>query len=198
MTEAQAKAISRADKPILVYVYNDEVDEDARFAIEEASAFVDDKVAIGARFFTCVRIDAETAKNDRALKEHVGRANSLIFVRPDYKVAKTIMFKGKKISARKVFGGMCATMKLDYQNCVSSAYSKMKKVQKDRLKLDQEQNKVGSLDDKIANEKTASRREKLIAQRDKIQEKLDAKYEKIDARETELFELKLKRAKATS
>lgn len=198
MTEAQAAAISRNDKPLIVYVYNDEVDEDARFSIENASAFVDDKVAIGARFFDCVRIDAETAKNDRALKEHIGRANSLIFVRPDFKVAKVVHFKGTKINARKVFGNMCSTMKFDYENCVSTAYSKMKKIQKSRLKLDQELSKVSALDLKIADEKSARRRDKLVAQRDKMQEALDTKYEKFDAQEAKLFELTLKQSKTTS
>ena len=198
MTEEQATAASRNERPILVYVYNDEIDEESRFSIEKASAFADDKVAVGARFFDCVRIDAATAKEDHALKEHIGRANSLIFVRPDYKVSKVFHFKGDKIQARKVFGGMCATMRLDYANCVKTAYGKMKKIQKERVSLDQEQIKVSAIDDKIVNEKSAKRRDKLVAERDKLQTKLDTQYEKIDAKEAKLFELAAKKAKATS
>jgi hypothetical protein len=198
MTEEQATAASRNDRPILVYVYNDEIDEESRFSIAKASAFADDKVAVGARFFDCVRIDAATAKEDHALKAHIGRANSLIFVRPDYKVSKVFHFKGVKIQARKVFGEMCATMRLDYANCVKTAYGKMKKIQKERVSLDQDQVKVSAIDDKIVNEKSAKRRDKLVAERDKLQTKLDAQYEKIDAKEAKLFELTAKKSKATS
>jgi hypothetical protein len=198
MSEEEAQAIARAERPFMVYVYNDEIDAESRFAIETASAFADDKVAVGARFFSCVRIDAATAKEDHALKEHIGRANSLIFVRPDYKVSKVFHFKGTKIQARKVFGEMCATMRLDYENCVKTAYAKTKKLQKERVKLDQEQAKITQIDDKIVNEKSAKRRDKLVAKRDKLQDELDAQYEKIDGAEAKLFELTAKTAKATS
>ena len=120
MTESQAQAISRNDKPLLVYVYNDEADEEARYSIEEASAFFDDKVAVGARLFDCVRIDMESAKSDNALKDHLGRANTIVFLRPDYKFVDSIEFKSTKVKARSVFGAMCKTMKLDYKNCVIS------------------------------------------------------------------------------
>lgn len=198
MTEKEAAAAVRNERPILVYVYNDEVEEDARFAIESASAFMDDKVAVGARYFDCVRIDAETAKKDHALKDHIGRVNSLLFVRPNYEVADALYFKGTRVNARKVFGEMCATLKLDYENCVKSAYSKMKKIQKERVDLDQEQAKIAALDGKILEEKSERRREKLIAERDELQAKLDKKFEKIDAEEAKIFELELKTAKTTS
>jgi len=198
MTEKEAAAIARNERPLLVYVYNDEVEEDARFAIESATAFMDDKVAVGARFFDCVRIDAETAKSDHMLKDHVGRVHSLVFVRPNFEVADSLQFKGTKVNARKVFGEMCATMKLDYENCVKTAYEKMRKIQKERVDLDKEQSEIAALDDKILEEKSAKRREKLVAERNELQSKLDAKFEKIDAEEAKLFELALRPAKTTS
>ena len=192
MTEKEAAAVVRHERPILVYVYNDEKDDDARFAIEEAAAFANDKVAVGARFFDCVRLDLETAKSDRMLKEHLGRQNSLLFVRPDYSVANAMHFKGSKLAAAKVFGAMCKTMKLDYSNCVKSAYSKMQKLQKSRVKLDREMVKVNQLDEKIVAEKSAKKREKMIKERDKEQEKLDAQYAKIDEKMGKLFALQVK------
>lgn len=190
MTEKEAASLSRADRPMLVYVYNEDKNDDARFAIEEASAFLNDKVAVGARFFDCVRIDLASAKKDRALKGSLGTENSLIFVRPDYKVASAIQFKATKLTASKIFGAMCATMKLDYGNCVKTAYTKMRKLQKDRVKLDRELLKVTQIDAKILNEKSAKKRERLISERDKAQEKLDSEYAKIDEQMGKLFELK--------
>jgi hypothetical protein len=191
MTEAEAQAVSRHDKPILVYVYNDEAkdNEDARFAIEAATAFIDEKVAVGTRFFDCVRIDAESAKKDRALKDHVGRANSLVFVRPNYEVADALHFRGTRVNARKVFGEMCATLRLDYENCAKKAYSAMRKIQKERVELDEEAQEVRELDAEILEEESARKRAKLIAKRDKIQKKLDDAYLKIDEAEGKLFSL---------
>ena len=198
MTEKEAAALSRMDRPMLVYVYNDEKDEDARFAIEESNAFANDKVAVGARFFDCVRIDLETAKKDRALKGHLGTENSLIFVRPDYKVATAVNFKSTKLKAAKIFSGMCKTMQMDYSNCVKTAYTKMQKLQKSRVKLDRELLKVTQIDDKIVAEKSAKKREKLIAERDKAQGKLDEQYAKIDEQMGKLFELTAKQKKTTA
>ncbi len=192
MTQEQAEAISRNDKPLVVYIYNDEVDEEARFSIEEAAAFFDDKVAVGARMFDMVRIDMESAKNDRVLKDHIGRENALVFLRPDYKFAKAIQFKGTKVKARSVFSAMCATMKLDYKNCVATTYKKMKTIQKARTKLAPDATKIAQMDDKILAETSDKSRDKLVAKRDKMQDKLDVENLKLDTQENALFTLSAK------
>ncbi|MEM8885913.1 MAG: hypothetical protein AAGD14_17750 [Planctomycetota bacterium] len=173
MTQAEAESIKAHERPMLVYVYNDERDEETRFAIEEANAFLDEKVAVGARFFDCVRIDLATAKEDAKLKDHLPRNNGLLFVRPNYEVAHAIHFKGTKVKPSAVYAKMCATMKLDYENCVKKTYKEMRKIQKDRAKLDRESNEVMKLDDKILNEKSNAKREKLIGKRDKLRKALD-------------------------
>ena len=189
MTEEEATKISRNDKPIMVYIYNDLTDEEARYSIEEASAFADDKVAVGARLFDCVRIDIESAKKDRKLADHLGRENTIVMLRPDFKFSKAIIFKGSKVKARSVFGAMCSTMKLDYKNCVATTYKKMKAIQKERSKLSPEQTKIDQYDEKILKEESAKKRDKLVAKRDKMQEKLDGEMTKLDAKEDKLFSL---------
>ena len=197
MTEEQARSISINDKPLLVYVYNDETDEEARYSIEEASAFFDDKVAVGARLFDCVRIDMESAKTDGALKDHLGRDNTVIFLRPNYKFVSAIEFKSTKVKARSVFGAMCKTMKLDYKNCVATTYKKMKTLQKERAKLTPDARKIAQVDEKILSEKSARKRDKLVANRDKMQEKLNVANAKIDQKEGKLFNLVAKSSKKT-
>lgn len=189
MTEAQAESISRSDKPLLVYVFNDAEDEESRYSIEEASAFFDDKVAVGARLFDCVRIDMESAKSDGALKEHLGRENTLIFLRPDYKFVSAIEFKSTKVKARSIFSAMCKTMKLDYKNCVSTTYKKVKALQKKRSKLEPDTRKVLDYEEKILAEENAKRRDKLVAKRDKVQAELDEANASFDEEENKLFDL---------
>ncbi len=192
MTQEQAEAITRSDKPLLVYIYNDDADKEARFSIENASAFFDDKVAVGARLFDTVRIDYESAKKDRVLKDHIGRENALVFLRPNYKFAKAIQFKGVRIKARSVFSAMCATMKLDYENCVATTYKKMKTIQKARSKLAPDATKIAQMDDKILAETSDKSRDMLVAKRGKMQDKLDAANLKLDTQETALFTLSAK------
>jgi len=192
MTEDEAKAISRHERPLMVFVYNDELDEESRFEIESASAFLDDKVAVGARYFDCVRIDLESAKGDRVLKEHVGRANSLVFVRPNYEVAEKIFFKGVRVNARKVFGDMCKTLRLDYENCARKAAKEMRDIQKERYDLQREQAEVAEIDEDISEEESPRRREKLIEKRDELQDELDKQFTKLSEAEKKLFELKAK------
>ena len=192
MTEEEAEEIGRNDRPLLVYVYNEEVDAKASFSIETSVAFYNDKVAVGARLFDAVRMDLEDAKKDRVLRDHLGRDNSLIFLRPDYKFAKAIHFKGTKVKPRAVFAAMCATMKLDYKNCVATTYKKMRVIQKARRKLAPDATKIAKIEDKIEREASEKRRARLTEQRDAMQAKLDAANAKLTAKEDALFALNAK------
>ena len=122
-------------------------------------------------------------------QDHLGRDNTVIFLRPNYKFVSAIEFKSTKVKARSVFGAMCKTMKLDYKNCVATTYKKMKTIQKERAKLTPDARKIAQVDEKILAEKSAKKREKLVVNRDKMQEKLDAANAKIDEKEGKLFNL---------
>ena len=79
MSEEQAEATQTNDRPMIVFVYDADVDEQ-RYQVEEQKAFFDDKVAVGARFFDCLRIDLESAKTDRALAKSVKKGSTLVFL----------------------------------------------------------------------------------------------------------------------
>ena len=63
MTEGESARAQRAQKPMLVYVY-DGNDEDAQIAIEEDRAFQTEKVAVGAR---CSTASASTRRMPRGI-----------------------------------------------------------------------------------------------------------------------------------
>jgi hypothetical protein len=193
MTEAEAAETMRAERPMIVYIYDGEAEEDLRFEIEECKAFFDDKVAIGARFFDCIRIDAESAREDRALAESYKKLPALVFLRPNYEVAARV---SGKFTTGKVFSSMCKTMKKDYANCVNTVVKKQQRIMKERVELTKQWGKVDELDERIADEKSDKRRAKLIKEREDLAGKLDKEMGELTATESKLYELESKAAKS--
>ena len=187
MTTAEAVATTQAERPMLVYVYDDSL-EDARDAITTDKAFADDKVAIGARYFDCLRIDADSAKDDRALAR-VRRLPALVFLRPNFKAVKIL---SGRLSANKVFGTMCATLRHDYTNSVTTVVKKQKAIMKGRVKVDRDRIKLAALEGQIADEKSRVKRARLIKQRDALQKQVDAADQKFGELEAVLYKLEAK------
>lgn len=196
MTEEEAKQTLKSDRPMLVYVYDDSDEEiDNRVVVEEDKAFFDDRVLIGARFFDCVRIDAESAKEDRALAKKVGRLPALVFVRPNYEVAKVLP---GKFNAKRIFATMTSVIKKDYENCTTCVYKAQTKLARERAKLGSEWAKLDKLNLKIADEDNTSKRAQLQRERDELEKRLNDLQAEFNAREAKLYELKRKEKKEKS
>ena len=189
MTEEEAAAVSRLDRPLLVFIYdeNADVDGDPRFEIEQHKAFQDDQVVIGARFFDCVRIDKTSAAKDRVLKPYARRSPSLVFVRPDLSAFKAL--KGK-FSARSVYSAMCATMQKDYQNCVRTAVKKQRALQKELLKVNKMRVEVVTLNERIDDTESTRKRAKLVKERDALEKEIGVAEGRLNEREGAIYELK--------
>jgi hypothetical protein len=192
MTEEQAKATLKHDSPLLVYVYDDNV-ENQRYEIEESKAMADDRVLVGTRFFDCVRIDLESARDEAVLKG-VKRAPALVILRPDYKIAKTLY---GKLTSKRVFSAMMSSVKKDYENCIDCVYKEQKKLTKKWNALNADMAKVQALSEKIADEPQRKKRSKLTKERDEMQARLSKAEEALSKEETELYALKVKQKKST-
>ncbi len=188
MTEAEAAKASRADRPMLVYVYrdSDKDSEDPRGAIESDRAFATDKVAIGARFFDCLRMTAAEAKKDRILAKMARSAPCLVFVRPNFEIAATL--RGTP-SGGKIFGAMCKTMRLDYENCVATAVKSLKGIDKARAKLQRDRDVLARLDKKLTDTRGA-RKVSLEKKRETLNDKLAKADAALLKRENSVFDLK--------
>ncbi len=195
MTEEEAVATTRATKPMLVYIYDDKADGDQRIVIEEDKAFGDEKVATGARFFDCYRIDAESAAADRSLAKHTKRLPALVFLRPNYEPADATF---GRFSAGKVFSAMCATMKMDYENCVATVVKKQADLMKERAGLDREREKLDRLNTQLNDEASAAKRAALVKERDALQAKLDEADGKLNATEAALYVMKARETATAS
>lgn len=192
MTEEQAQEAHRSDRPLLVYIYPEpasERDDDPRVAVEEDPAFREASVVVGARFFDCVRIHEEDAREDRILRSYAASAPCLVFVRPDLTPSKCL--KGR-FSAARIFQAMCATVKLDYENCLRTTLKEQGKLEDEMVKVYQRQAELAGLDRKIADEKAAARRQQLEEERKSFLAEVRAAEDALRARESALYELKPK------
>lgn len=192
MTEEEAQEAHRSDRPLLVYIYPEaasEREDDPRVAVEEDPAFREAGVVVGARFFDCVRIHEEDAREDRILKRYAASAPCLVFVRPDLTPTKCL--KGR-FSAASIFPAMCATLKLDYENCLRTTLKEQGKLEDEMVKVYQRQAEVAALDRKVEDEKNAERKKQVEAERKALLDEIRAAEDALRARENALYELKPK------
>lgn len=194
MTEEQAKATQRRDRPMMVFVYDDSKDDEQRFLVEKSKAFADDNVAVGARFFDCLRIDLESAKEDRALMKKVKRGPSLVFLRPDYSVFKVI---SGKFSAKKVFAVMNAAVKKDYENCPHCVAREQFKLAQEWVRVDRGYMTITQLRQKAKDESNAKKRAELVKRQEAVQKDIADLESKLGEREAKLYELVPKAKKKT-
>jgi len=192
MTEEEAQATTSADKPTLVFIY-DGSDEDQRFVIEDHKAFAEHKVAVGARFFDCVRIDAESAKGDRVFKDqHFTKLPALVFVRPNFEIGKAIV---GRFTANRVFSAMSSVLKKDYRMQLKAVLKEQKEILKGWAKLDKRYVELRQLNDAIAEEQSQKKRGEMMRKRDALQTSLSASEATLEKREGDLYELESNEAK---
>lgn len=153
MTAEESQKASRADRPLFVFIH----DPDATEGTEDDKAFQDERVAVGARFFDCVRVSKADAAEDRILKAYAAKAPILVFVRPNYEVVGSHQ---ARFNASKVFDGMCATMKKDYKNSVETVLKQQREIEKERAALEREQEKLAKLEEES---KGSAKAEKMRA-----------------------------------
>lgn len=140
MTEEESAKASRAERPFLVFIHDPESEK----ATDDDKVFQDERVAVGARFFDCVRVSKGDAAEDRLLASFAPKAPILVLVRPNYEVAAS---HAARFNASKLFDAMCATMKKDYKNCVATVLKAQKDIEKERASLEREKEKLAKLEE---------------------------------------------------
>lgn len=175
---------------MLIYVAADDTTNEFTRKLEDIS-FKDERVAIGAKFFRCVKISAGNAEQDRLLKEHGKGAPRLILMKRNYEVIKVIA--GKKLSASRINKAMAKLAKAEYTNSFSTMLSKYAKLLNELDRFDDIKNKLAADSERYnANPKKYASKLKKLA---KEQLKFDKQMEAWKAAEAKLLELKLVEAR---
>lgn len=179
-----------ADKPMLIYVTAEDATSVATRKLEDIS-FKDERVAIGAKFFRCVKISAGDAAQDRLLKEAGSATPRLILVKRNYEVIKVL--EKKRLSASKVQAAMAKLAKAEYKSSFSSMLSKYAKLLNELDRLDDVRAKLAADATRYNADpkKYATKLKKLAKQ----QLAYDKSMEEWKANEAKLLELKLVEAR---
>lgn len=156
--EIELPAVKRADKPIMVYISDPNATEG--FNKVEQVVLTDDKVAVGTRAFTCIKMSPEQAGEDRLLAKAGKDLPRIVFVSSDY--AKVEVVEGGKLSV----GGLWSEMQSQYRKHYKGDLEKNVKT---LIKV------LGEFD-KIANERKLIEAEKARA--DKPTDKDQADWKK--------------------
>lgn len=186
MTEQEADAASRLQKPMILYVYDDSKFVDARFTTEQSAEFRTEGIAVAARFFDCARMDLESAKEDRVLRKARLKGPALVFIRPNLEIATKMKETAKAVA---IFSTMGKTLRKDYMNSAKTVLKKQRELNKVRAKLDLDRAKMVRLDERINDAKSAGKRRKLQKQRADIEQKLGDRTTKLEESEAKLYEL---------
>ena len=179
-----------ADRPMLIYVTADDATSVATRKLEDIS-FKDERVAIGGKFFRCVKISAGDAAQDRLLKDAGKATPRLILVKRNYEVIKVL--EKKKLSASKVQAAMAKLAKAEYKSSFSSMLSKYAKLLNELDRLDDVRAKLAADSTRFnADPKKYRAKLKKLA---KAQAEFDKEMAEWKAEEAKLLELKLVEAR---
>jgi hypothetical protein len=179
-----------ADRPMLVYVTNDDITDNDVRKLEDV-CFKDERVGIGAKFFRCVKVSAADAAEDRLLKEHGKDAPRLLFIKRDYEVVSVL--DGKSLSASKINKSMEKLCRAEYKNSFGSMQSKYAKLLNELDRMDDVRAKLAADEERYAGDpaKYRSKLKKLEKNKEEYAREMEA-WKKAEA---ELLEFQLKEAR---
>ena len=146
---AEAPAIKRADKPMLVYIADPTATEG--FDKVEKIVLTDDKIAVGCKAFTCIRMTPEQAAQDAILAKAGKETPRFVFISADYKNIEVL--EGSKLSIGGLFGEMTTQFKKHYSGDLAKNVKALIKVLGE---FDKISNERSQLEEKKAREEKPS------------------------------------------
>ncbi len=174
-----------AEQPMMIYIPSD----DPKAAITaklETAVFVDERVAIGAKFFDAVKISAGHALDDRILTDYASDTPHIIFLKRDYTVYATL--KGRQISASKLLKVMKALVRAEYVNDFDKMVREYAKLLNELDRLEDQNAVIEKLRNRFDADPNAARLKKLAHEEKAYDVAMEAWLEK----EEKLLEFRLK------
>jgi hypothetical protein len=156
-----------ADRPMLVYVTSDDATDATTRKLEDVG-FADERVAIGSKFFRCVKVSAGNALQDRLLKENGDETPRLLLVARDYSVVAVL--DKRNLSSGKIVKAMSKLVRSEYKDSFDSMVSNYAKLLNE---LDRLEGKKAQIADSLNRLK-----EKPNKSKEKKVERDQAEYEK--------------------
>ena len=186
-TAATVKRSEWADQPMMVYIPTNNPKDSITRKLKGV-VFVNEKLAIGAKFFDTIRVESRDALEDPILRDYASGTPRLLLLKRDYTVHAEL--RGKQITASRLLKAMESLVSAEYIN-------KFDKMLKGYAKLLDELDRLASK--KAAIDKTRQRLEdKPNAAKARTLELEEEAYEDamedLEEREEKLLELRPKHA----
>ena len=176
-----------ADQPMIVYIPTDDPKDSITRKLENV-VFVNEKLAIAAKFFDTIRVSRRDALEDPILSDHAFVTPRVLLLRRDYSIHASL--RGKQITASKLLKAMKSLVRTEYVNDFDKMLRGFAKVLDE---LDLLAIKKAVLDKKRQRleKKPNAAKEKTL---DRDEEAYDEAMEKLMEREDKLLELRRKDA----
>ena len=185
-TEPAAPVV--AEKPFFVYVQDPGATTTTEFDKVEKVILQDERVAYGARAFTCVKVMPDDAKADPILSKQGTEVPRFVLVSADYK--KAIPFEKNRLTASNVFDGMKAAADKFYAKALESCVKEMKDILVEVDKIWAERKTLKEKLDRLEEKGTDAEKKVVEA---KIAA-LDERQKKADEKQATIWALKPKAA----
>lgn len=190
--EADESSAFTPDRPFVIYVTDPNANTKHVDNIEKV-IFDDDRIQLGTKAFTMVKMAPESAAADPVLKEKGGKeVPRLIFVSHDLKSVKAV--EGNALKVSEVWSTMKSVSDKAYKQNLDTIVKESLKVLIEYDKIANERKVLEDKETRLADKATPADRKDIEAKR----AELDARQEKAQAKREKLFELTLKGEKAKS
>lgn len=173
-----AAPVKLADKPFLIYIADAAATEN--FDKVEKVVLTDDKVLVGSKAFTCIRLSPEQAAQNKLVADAGKEVPRIVFVTVDYK--DTTVIEGGKLTV----GALWDTMQKQYKKAYDGDLEKNVKAM---MKVLGEFDKVSGAR-KVQEEKEAREPKPTAADKaewSKTKEELDERQKKAEKERDELL-----------
>lgn len=156
-----------AEKPLFIFVVADDATNAEMRKLEDV-IFKNEDVAVGAKFFECVKVTAADAGRDRILQTTGEATPRLVFLTRDYKVQST--FGPNQLSAGKIKKSMGSLAASVYEMSFDKVLSEYKKLLNELDRLDSVRKNLETQKAKLAADPSKSEQKKLERDEKEYQE----------------------------
>ncbi len=189
MTESEsAKAAAFADKPMLIYVTADDQTDKVSRKLSSV-VFANENVAVGTKFFKCVKMTTGNSMQDRLIKDAGKYTPRLVLVGRDYKVIDVLQKKG--ISSGKLLKAMKRTVRREYKSSFDKMVRGYIKLLNNLDRLDGRRAAIADGRARLAAKPSKSKEKKLARKEAELNKDMEAWGES----EKKLLELKKREPK---
>ncbi len=154
-------------RPLFLFITGRDPKAAKKVALIQNTAFKDERVALGAKFFRLAQVEADQITRSHPLYKIVGgrKLPRIVIISLDGKTHKKL--EGR-ISAGRLFGAMKSIVRKDFKRSLGSFVNKMRKCLNELDKLESEKRRLENQKALAAKKGPKSSKVKLLAKKEAL------------------------------